>query len=564
MLSNTSLKGKVLCVGLLAGLALAALTAVDIYSVNEGIRALSSVYEKEVEPVGAIQEMDRALTDVRFRMAGVLLDQMPFVGSSNQLKEAAVNVPEQWAKYKHGTKDNLRTAEAADLVSSIDKQIPAFLAFAEKLGAAYSSEDKKTVSSLLEDAWPPLQSGLGKPLGKLIVVQQKAVRDTYEATRAQGKKLIVLGLLVFLCSVAALFLLGSRIARGILAPLRRTMIVLESVASRDLTQSVEVQSRDEIGVMAQSLNQAVGSMRDALRTIQASAEQVAGASEKLSSVSQQMAGNVEETSTQANTVSAASEEVSKNVQTVAAGAEEMEASIKEIAKGASEAARVAKDAVEVVEKTNQTISKLGTSSAEIGNVLKLINAIAEQTNLLALNATIEAARAGEAGKGFAVVANEVKELAKQTAQATEDIGQKIGAIQHDTREAVTAIQGINQIIHRINDIENTIASAVEEQSATTKEIARNVSEAAKGSHEIAQNITGVAQAMQAAAGSTAQTERAAEDLSSMAAELQNLVRQFKYGDSEAAKKQTAKVKSQCSATDDLSGRRLAGATVHLL
>ncbi len=179
-------------------------------------------------------------------------------------------------------------------------------------------------------------------------------------------------------------------------------------------------------------------------------------------------------------MSAAAEQVSKSVQTVAASAEEMTASIKEIARNAHEAARVATSAVRVAEVTSGTISKLGDSSIEIGKVIKVITSIAEQTNLLALNATIEAARAGEAGKGFAVVANEVKELAKETAKATEDISRKIDAIQGDTTEAVKAIKEIRGIIGQVNDISTTIASAVEEQTATTNEIGRNVAQAAAG------------------------------------------------------------------------------------
>src|SRR5439155_15096531 len=178
----------------------------------------------------------------------------------------------------------------------------------------------------------------------------------------------------------------------------------------------------------------------------------------------------------ANVASAAAEQVSRNVTTVSTAAEEMGASIKEIAKNANEAARIATSAVKVAERTNTTVAKLGESSAEIGNVVKVITSIAQQTNLLALNATIEAARAGEAGKGFAVVANEVKELAKQTAKATEDIGRKIVAIQTDTKGAVEAIGRIGAIINQIHDLQNTVASAVEEQTATTNEIGRNVSE----------------------------------------------------------------------------------------
>jgi len=189
---------------------------------------------------------------------------------------------------------------------------------------------------------------------------------------------------------------------------------------------------------------------------------------------------------------------------------------------------VATSAVKVADKTNAIVAKLGESSAEIGNVVKVITSIAEQTNLLALNATIEAARAGEAGKGFAVVANEVKELAKQTARATEDISRKIEAIQDDTKGAVGAIAQIGTIINQINDLQNTIASAVEEQTATTGEISRNVTEAAKGSSEIAQNVTGVAQAARGTTEGASDTKKSADELSKMALDLQQLVGQFKY------------------------------------
>lgn len=255
---------------------------------------------------------------------------------------------------------------------------------------------------------------------------------------------------------------------------------------------------------------------------------LASAAQEVTSVSQQMASNSEETAAQANVVSAAAEQVSRNVATVASAAEEMGASIKEIAKNASSAARVATSAVEVAEKTNATVSKLGESSAEIGNVVKVITSIAQQTNLLALNATIEAARAGDAGKGFAVVANEVKELAKQTAKATEDIGGRIEAIQTDTKGVVDAIAQISTIISQINDIQSTIASAVEEQTATTGEITRSVCEAAQGSNDIAQNIAGVALAARSTTEGASNTKSSADELSRMALDLQKLVSQFNY------------------------------------
>jgi methyl-accepting chemotaxis protein len=265
-----------------------------------------------------------------------------------------------------------------------------------------------------------------------------------------------------------------------------------------------------------------------LQRVAESAAALASASGELTAVSQQMAANAEETAAQAGVASAAAEQVSRNVSTVAAGTEEMGVSVKEIAKSAHDAAKVATAAVKVADKTNATVAKLGESSAEIGNVIKVITSIAQQTNLLALNATIEAARAGEAGKGFAVVANEVKELAKQTAKATEDISRKIEAIQTDTKGAVEAIGQIGKIINQINDIQNTIASAVEEQTATTGEIGRNVAEAARGSREIAQNVTAVAQAARGTTEGAGDTKKSADELSRMAHDLQKLVSQFKY------------------------------------
>jgi methyl-accepting chemotaxis protein len=325
------------------------------------------------------------------------------------------------------------------------------------------------------------------------------------------------------------------VGRGILGPLAQVTAVTTAVAAGDLTRKVDYISRDEIGKVGDAVNRMIDDLSKVVDEIRGHSQALSSASEQLAASSQQMGANAQQTSSQANAVSAAAEQLSKNVQTVSAATEEMTVSIKEIARNATEAAQVADSAAKVAETTNTTVAKLGESSTEIGNVIKVITSIAEQTNLLALNATIEAARAGAAGQGFAVVANEVKELAKETAKTTEDIGRKVEAIQGDAQGAVQTIGQITSVIKRINDIQNTIASAVEEQTATTNEISRNISEGAKGSSDIAKNIMGVAQAAKGTQESAGASQQAARELSKMATALAELVGQFRLSNGNGAR-----------------------------
>ncbi len=309
----------------------------------------------------------------------------------------------------------------------------------------------------------------------------------------------------------------------------KILVSVDAAAHGDLTCEVGVSGNDAIGKMGEALAEFINKLRVGITKIVENTEHLDGSSQHMTSISHQLASNAHETSKQSTIVSQASGQVSASVETVSAGATEMSASIREISKAASDAAQVSQKAVDIVESTNKIVQKLGDSSGEIGQVIKVINSIAEQTNLLALNATIEAARAGEAGKGFAVVANEVKDLAKETSKATEDIAQRIESIQQDTDQAVSAIDEITEVIKRIDDISGTIASAVEEQTATTSEIERNILEASNKTIEINENISGVAQAAEDTSVGASQTNDASGALAQMVSDLKGVVSFYKLG-----------------------------------
>ncbi len=459
-----------------------------------------------------------------------------------------------WAAHRDGAATAL--AQGAPARSAYLKSVESLQATLKKMPVGVLTDDEKTKFEALNASWSAfldndaqaaqaytsgsLAAGdallaKGAPLYAQTVAQSGALNGAIntrvagigasaraDADRARMAQIVILALTTLAASLVTI-----TTVRGFRRDLGEVNRALDAVAGGDLSAPPQVKGRDELGRMAGSLTVAIGRIHDLVAGIRESAGNLSDASSDLSRVSEDVNRTSQSTSDALDAVTGRSDDVARAVETVAAGTEEMTASIREIAKNAHDAAGVAASAVQVADATNATVTKLGVSSAEIGEVIKTITSIAEQTNLLALNATIEAARAGEAGKGFAVVANEVKDLAQETAKATEDISHKVEQIQVDTEAAVTAISEISAIIARINDTQSTIASAVEEQTATTNEMGRNVSEVTATAHLISDGVSGAAGLARESTGAATTTAAAAHELSAQAATLRDLAAAYR-------------------------------------
>ena len=507
-----------------AALAIGLLGIVRVNSLSSDIKAMKA---QHVDALVQLSTLRGASSDAWQNTFGwQAVPQAQKAASRDKVKTAEdqfVAALDAYRTLAAGSPERTAAAEQVDEAFTYFRNLRDVILFREAPAAGFQVPAADQISA----TWTGTQTKLKEAITQLQQTedtesdeQATAAADSARSARNQMLTFMGIGLLL------AVGLAGF-VCRVIVRQLGSVSLSLAAVARGDLTVPAEVQVRDELGGMAMAVNTARDSLCDMVGQLTASSQVLGQSTHRLTDATDRIGASARQASAQAETVSAAAGTVSMNVQTVAAGSEEMGASIRDIAESANEAARVASEAVTVAETTNATVFKLGDSSAEIGNVIKTITAIAEQTNLLALNATIEAARAGELGKGFAVVASEVKDLAQETARATDDISKRVEAIQTDTTNAVAAIGEISQIIARINDYQLTIASAVEEQTATTGEMSRSVSDAAQGSAEIAGTITGVATAAQTTTESLGEATTTVHELAGISAELQQVIGRFR-------------------------------------
>jgi methyl-accepting chemotaxis protein len=523
----------------------------DQYKLEVNIQRLiddNQSFEGGADPTACSFGKWSASFTTRNKELGKLLEEIkPF---HEQLHRSAGTIKE---KMKTGDREGARKLFLEELYPATEKTheyFDAMMAVASQAGVLQGNMVAQAMGTIQER-----QAAALGVLQKLITYNEEAIAKTDQEAAGVQKKANLSLLASIVVGFAAALVLGIMLSLSIVNPIGKTVATVLKVSEGDMTQQIQVDQKDEVGQLATAMNNMTAKLREIIKELTQNSSTLAAASEELSATSTQLASGAEEMNSQSRTVASAGEQLSSNVNTMAAASEEMSSSagavasaieemsssINEVAKNCEKESRIAHQANEQAGQTRQIMAKLGDSAKEIGKIVEVISGIADQTNLLALNATIEAASAGEAGKGFAVVANEVKELARQSAQATEQIAKQIETMQGNTDTAIKAIEEITKIIEEVSSISGTIAAAVEEQSATTNEIAKtvsgvssatnemakNIQESAKGANEVSKNIQGVNAASQQVAAGATQTNASAQELAKIAARLKEMVGQFK-------------------------------------
>jgi methyl-accepting chemotaxis protein len=525
VLSNLSVNVKVLAAVGLAALVAVVVGVTGLIGLQKTSDAASLIARSNVASIKAVGLLRAAATQAQANLANQAAAPDPNVaqGYENAFRSDLVSFDDALAAYRASNPGG-----SAQAIAELEQSWQQYATVARDKLIPLGEANRMT-------AWSGTQEAEAGPLVQRVNAQLVALNNAETANAVQnadGAQATyttsrTLSLIVLVVGVLLALALGLLVARRIVQSLKKVQAVCDALAQNDLTRTSNLTSGDEPGRMGRALDAAIANLRRTVATIEENASSLARASEQMTGTAAQIAGSAQDTSVRSQSVSAAAEQISRSVDTVSSASEEMGSSIREISENATEAARVASEAVAVTQATAATMNKLGESSAEIGNVIKVITSIAEQTNLLALNATIEAARAGEAGKGFAVVAGEVKDLAKQTSAATEDISAKITAIQGSIGEVTASIARIAEVIAGVNDQQTAIAAAVEQQTATTGELSQTVSRTAEGSARIVDSITGVSEAAGDVGAAAEGTQQSATELNELAGRLNQLVGAFR-------------------------------------
>jgi methyl-accepting chemotaxis protein len=489
-------------------------------------RAARDLAEDEVVSAQLVGQMDAA--SGQFRVAQLQL----IAGDSEAARQTEKDTMAAEIKHLEEALDHYRPklegGHEQEIFAALEQDWAHYLEVSDRIEQLADAGRTAQAADLMHTEGLATNDKVQEHIGALLAAGARGAQAAERETEATGKSARWLTTTL----LAVTMLLGGCIAylinRSVTGPVGKVLHTLRQMISGDLRARVDYTGRDEIAEISTAVNDLATATAEAMRAAGHSAEELTTASHRLRATATRIAHTAEESAREAAAVSATATTVSGNVTTMAAGGEQMSASISEIARTASQAAELGNTAVTDVHTATQTMTTLTESSAQIGDVVKVITAIAEQTNLLALNATIEAARAGELGKGFAVVASEVKDLAQETARATQTITHQVDAIQQSSTAAHDMIDSIRSVIEQINAFQTTVSAAVEQQTATTTEMNRSINEASDGTAQIAATITTVARAAEATTAEVTEAENAATGLADLSTRLQTLVSRFRY------------------------------------